>query len=154
MKKIIGLISDLWTRGAVLLSMILVFGIVSVYAQEGVATTEDVTNAVTALTNAISEKGGVLIIISLALSALLEVFKHKHLGAIVYKIPFLNNPRVRFFLFPVTGALIGMFQKLDEGSAVSSAILGAIMITLPAVTGHQAYKAIRPASAKPSNPEK
>jgi hypothetical protein len=122
------------------------------WAQE--ATTQSVVSAGEALGSAISEKGGTYLIISLVLSFLLQIFKHKTLGSLVYKIPLLNNPRIRFFLLPVTGALVGLFDKLDSGGSLTSAIYGALMITLPAISAHQGWKAVRPASAKPSNPNK
>lgn len=118
------------------------------------STNEDVINAGKALADVIGQKGSVFLMVSLVLSFLMEVFKHKHLGALVYKIPFMNNPRVRFFLFPVTGALMGMFADLDGGSNWMNAIYGAVMLTLPAISAHQGWKAIRPASAKPDNPNK
>lgn len=151
MKKLLSRI-NLW----MFVGAVLVLGSAGLVWAQGVAesTNDDVLNAGKALGDVIGQKGSAFLIISLSLSFLLEIFKHKHLGALVYKIPFMNNPRVRFFLFPVTGALVGMFQQLDSGSNIMSAIYGAIMLTLPAITAHQSWKAIRPAAAKPDNPNK
>lgn len=137
---------------ALMAGLTLVCFSVVVWAQE--ATTQDVVGAGEALGKAISEKGGTYAIIGLSLSFLLQIFKHKSLGSLVYRIPLLNKPRFRFLLIPITGALVGLFDKVGSGGSWMDALMGAVMIAMPAISAHQAWKATRPASAKPSNPAK
>lgn len=117
----------------------------AVWAQE--ATTQDVAGAVDALAKAIGEKGGTFGIVALSLFLFMQVSKHAIFGKWMFKL----HPKVRFFIPIVTGAVMGVFQDLQSGKPMLSALTGAVMIALPAFSAHATYKGVRPNSWKPTD---
>lgn len=138
-----------WSRTLIVTMFIWAAAVSTVAWAQEVATTQDVAGAVDALAKSIGEKGGTFGIVALALSLVMQISKHGILGAWMFKL----HPKLRFAIPIVTGALMGLFQNLQAGAPIYSALTGAVMIALPAFTAHATFKGVRPNSWKPVDPD-
>lgn len=150
MSRIMVWITMTWAR-VLAVSLLLWMAVLSTlaWAQEA-SSTQDVGGAVDALAKAIGEKGGTFTIIAGALFLFMQVSKHAIFGAWMFKL----HPKIRFAIPIVTGAVMGLFQNLQAGAPIYSALTGAVMIALPAFMAHATYKGVRPNSWKPTDPDK